>query len=146
MKREPYRLKCPMTPVTHLMKTLSYPVLIIILFQQRGVVGTLQHSQQPLLPLWHKHINTCQDLLFKHPPPKTLKPLTFSGVREQTNCHSHIVRMKWIHFKLKDYPSPFPSALGRWSFSSSFLNRRPHSKSTWALEHKAHKQSSGLLH
>ena len=44
-------LRAPMSLVTHLMKPLSYPVLVIILLQQRGVVGALQHSQQPLLPL-----------------------------------------------------------------------------------------------
>lgn len=59
--------RAPMTPFKPLMKPLSYPVLIIILLQQWGVVGALQHSQQPLLPLWHKHINTCQDLPPKHP-------------------------------------------------------------------------------
>lgn len=44
-------LRAPMSLETRLMKPLSYPVLIIILLQQRGVVGALQHSQQPLLPL-----------------------------------------------------------------------------------------------
>lgn len=52
--KEKTGLRVPKIPFTHWKETLSHPVLVVILLQQRAVMGTPQHSQQSLLPLWYK--------------------------------------------------------------------------------------------
>lgn len=114
--KEKTGLRVPKIPFTHWKETLSHPVLVVILLQQRAVMGTSQHSQQSLLPLWYKHLFLLQ---------KTLKPLTFLSVPEEK-----ITSGQTFHLL-------FPSALGRWSSFSSFPTRRPRSRSTLALGGKA---------
>lgn len=106
------------------MKSLSHPVLIIILLELGGVVGALQHSQQPLLPLrQHQEQKSVSGFTrHTHPPPKHTFLSVFSFNVEQRITQIHVL--------------PCPSAPGRWSSSSAFPNRRPRSKSTWALSTK----------